>query len=129
MLGQINSSQITKTITWVFIRVNPLGQKLAIFLSSFLSQSDLLVSLCFFCHVFSGRSWVFPGRTVPKNKDLWYTVILQTCPMDMQGGWVKCIYIRFYVTFSSPSSSYVDYTQTGLGWKQAGPILLWAPHT
>lgn len=76
MLGQINSSQITKTITWVFIRVNPLGQKLAIFLSSLLSQSDLLVSLCFFCHVFSGRSWVFPGRTVPKNKNLWYTNIL-----------------------------------------------------
>ena len=50
MLGQINSSQITKTITWVFIRVNPLGQKLAIFLSSLLSQSDLLVSLCFFYH-------------------------------------------------------------------------------
>ena len=31
MLGQINSSQITKTITWVFIRVNPLEKKLMIF--------------------------------------------------------------------------------------------------
>lgn len=83
MLGQINSSQITKTITWVFIRVNPLGQKLAIFLSSLLSQSDLLVSLCFFCHVFQAAAGFSLEEQFPKTRIygilLYYNLVQQTC--------------------------------------------------
>lgn len=86
MLGQINSSQITKTITWVFIRVNPLGQKLAIFLSSRLSSLACWSPSAFSAMFFQAAAGFSLEGQFPKIRTYGILIYYYYRPMDMQGG-------------------------------------------